>query len=123
MSDLIKKNKTKVRSNDVLAKQFQSAIHWVVEHIDDYDQLKWAVNKNLYPYVQDQELMNIELDPDIEKEIKGQIKDRKNCQKVLKKRLGQQKQIYKEDKLNFKRENEPLMETMNELSAEIKELV
>ena len=51
MQDLIKKNRAKIRSNDIFIKGFKNAVYWVVQYIDDFDQLKNAVNKNLYPYV------------------------------------------------------------------------
>ena len=51
MGDLIKKNKAKIRQNDNFVKGFKNAIYWVDHYIDDFDMLKWAMNKNLYPYV------------------------------------------------------------------------
>ena len=71
MGELIKKNKAKIRWNDSFVKSFKNAIYWVVQYIDDFDQLKWAVNKNLYPYVKDQEMKNVEIDPDIKKEYEN----------------------------------------------------
>ena len=86
MGDLIKKNKAKIRQNDNFNKGFKNAIYWVVQYIDDFDQLKWAVNKNLYPYVKDQEMKNVEIDPDIKKEYENQRKYLENSQASLKKR-------------------------------------
>mgnify|MGYP007047532782 FL=1 len=70
----------------IINKGFKNAIYWVVQYIDDFDQLKWAVNKNLYPYVKDQEMKNVEIDPDIKKEYENQRKYLENSQASLKKR-------------------------------------
>ena len=123
MGDLIKKNKTKIRSNDIFTKQFKNAIYWVVQYIDDFDQLKWAVNKNLYPYVKDQEMKNVEIDPDIKKEYENQRRYLENSQQSLKKRLEKEQQIHKEDNMNIMRENIKLIKMISDLRLEVKELV
>lgn len=53
MQDLIRNNRTKIRSNDIFINGFKNACYWVVQYIDDFDELKKIVNKNLYPYVKD----------------------------------------------------------------------
>lgn len=53
MQELIKKNRSKIRSNDIYIKGFKNAVYRVVQFIDDFEQLKRAVNENLYPYVRD----------------------------------------------------------------------
>jgi len=71
MQVLIKNNRSKIRSNDIVINGFKNAVYWVVQYIDDFDQLKNAVNKNLYPYVKDQEMKNVDIDPDIKKEYEN----------------------------------------------------
>ena len=84
----ISSRRTKPRLDKmIINKGFKNAIYWVVQYIDDFDQLKWAVNKNLYPYVKDQEMKNVEIDPDIKKEYENQRKYLENSQASLKKRL------------------------------------
>lgn len=53
MQDMIRKNRTQIRSNSIAISQFKNAVYWVVQYIDDFDELKKIVNKNLYPYVRD----------------------------------------------------------------------
>jgi len=43
MQELIKKNRGKIRSNDIFIKGFKNAVYWVVQYIDDFDQLKNSV--------------------------------------------------------------------------------
>ena len=71
MQDLIKKNRTRIRTNDQFIKSFKNAVYWVVQYIDDFDQLKRVVNENLYPYVRSQPMKNAEIDPDIKKEYEN----------------------------------------------------
>jgi D-ribose pyranose/furanose isomerase RbsD len=58
--------------------------------------LKRAVNENLYPYVKDQEIKNVEIDPDIKKEYENQKRYLENSVNSLKKRLEKETQIHKE---------------------------
>jgi hypothetical protein len=48
MQELIKKNRSKIRSNDITIKDYKNRVYKVVQYIDDYEQLKRAVNDNLY---------------------------------------------------------------------------
>ena len=91
MQDLIRNNRTKIRSNDIFINGFKNACYWVVQYIDDFDELKKIVNKNLYPYVKDQEMKNVEIDPDIKKEYENQRRYLENSQQSLKKRLEKEK--------------------------------
>lgn len=68
MQELIKNSRTTIRKNDIHIQGFKNAVYWVVQHADDYEQLKRAVNNGLYKYVRDQEMKNVEIDPDIKKE-------------------------------------------------------
>lgn len=71
MQELIKTKRSQIRSNDIYIKGFKNAVYRVVQFIDDFDQLKRAVNENLYQYVKDQEIKNVEIDPDIKKEYEN----------------------------------------------------
>ena len=53
MQALIQKNRAKIRSNDIFIKGFKTAVFCTTEYIDDFDDLKKAVNQNLYQYVKD----------------------------------------------------------------------
>lgn len=122
MQDLIKNNRTKIRSNDIFIKSFKNAVYWVVQYIDDFDELKKIVNKNLYPYVKDQEMKNVEIDPDIKKEYENQRRYLENSKNSLKKRLEKEQQIHKEDNMNIMRQNIELIGMISELRAKVKEL-
>lgn len=84
---MIKKNRSKIRGNDTYIKSFKNAVYRTVQFIDDFEQLKRAVNDNLYPYVKDQEIKNVEIDPDIKKEYENQKRYLENSVNSLKKRL------------------------------------
>ena len=96
MQEIIKKNRSKIRANDIFIKGFTNAVYRTVQFIDDFDQLKRAVNENLYPYVKDQEIKNVEIDPDIKKEYENQKRYLENSVNSLKKRLEKETQIHKE---------------------------
>lgn len=53
MQELIKKNRNKIRQNDIFINGFKNDVYWCVQYIDDPDQLKNAVTKNLYKYVKE----------------------------------------------------------------------
>lgn len=122
MQELIKKNRSKIRSNDIFIKGFKNAVYRVVQFIDDFDQLKRAVNENLYPYVKDQEIKNVEIDPDIKKEYENQKRYLENSVNSLKKRLDKETQLHKEDNNNIMRENMELITQISELRLQVKQL-
>lgn len=100
MQELIKKNRSRIRANDIFIKGFKNAVYRVVQFIDDFELLKRAVNDNLYPYVKDQEIKNVEIDPDIKKEYENQKRYLENSVNSLKKRLEKETQIHKEVRNN-----------------------
>jgi len=53
MQELIKNSRATIRKNEISIQGFKNAVYWVVQHADDYEQLKRAVNNNLYKYVRD----------------------------------------------------------------------
>ena len=117
MQAMIKSNRAKIRSNDIMIKDFSIACYWTVQYIDDFDELKKAVNDNLYPYVKDQEMKNVEIDPDIKKEYENQKRYLENSKNSLKKRLEKEKQIHKEDNMQQMKDNIKLIAMINELRA------
>ena len=54
MGKLIKDNRNKIRHNDHTINSFKNAVYWCVQEIDDFDELKKIVHKNLLVYVKDQ---------------------------------------------------------------------
>lgn len=106
MQALIKKNRTKIRSNDIFIKSFKNAVYKTVQYIDDYEELKREVTQNLIdPYTEKQQEKNVEIDPDIKKEYENQKRYLENSVNSLKKRLEKETQIHKEDNMNIMREN------------------
>ena len=122
MQTLIKKNRAKIRENDSFIQTFKNAVYWTAQYIDDFDELKKAVNDNLYPYVKEQEMKNVEIDPDIKKEYENQRRYLENSKNSLKKRLDKEKQIHKEDNMSIMRENIKLIKMITDLRAKVKEL-
>lgn len=57
--------------NDTYIQSFKNAVYWVVNYIDDYEQLKRAVHNSLYKYVQGKPLKSQEIDPDIKREYEN----------------------------------------------------
>lgn len=41
-----------IRKNDIELRTYKNAVYWVVQNIDDYEQLKSSVYSNLYKHVQ-----------------------------------------------------------------------
>ena len=121
MQELIKKNRSKIRSNDIYIKGFKNAVYRVVQFIDDFEQLKRSVNENLYVYVKDQEIKNVEIDPDIKKEYENQKRYLENSVNSLKKRLEKETQIHKEDNNNIIMENMELINQISQLRIEKQE--
>ena len=81
--------------------------------------MKRAVNENLYPYVKEQEIKNVEIDPDIKKEYENQKRYLENSVNSLKKRLEKETQIHKEDNNNIMKENMELIKQISDLRKEV----
>jgi hypothetical protein len=77
------------------------------------------VNENLYPYVKEQEIKNVEIDPDIKKEYENQKRYLENSVNSLKKRLEKETQIHKEDNNNIMKENMELIKQISDLRKEV----
>lgn len=122
MQELIKKNRGLIRSNNTYIQNFKNDVYKVVQYIDDFDQLKRAVNQRLYKYVQQQAMKNAEIDPDIKKEYENQKKFLENSVHSLKKRLEKESEIHKEDNLAIMSENIILIKQINLLRQTVREL-
>lgn len=100
MQELIKKNRTKIRANDIKIKEFKYNTLQTVEFIDDYEKLKISVDKYLHQYIDDKGMKNVEFNPDIKKEYENQKRYLENSVNSLKKRLDKEMVIHKEVKQN-----------------------
>jgi hypothetical protein len=74
MTEVIKSLRNRIRKNDLYIQQFKNKVYSVVQYIDDHDQLKRAVHRELYPIVHGSQIKNVEIDPDIKKEYANQKK-------------------------------------------------
>ena len=50
---LIMTTRAKIRTNEIYIRTFKNAVYWVVEGINDYEDLKRKVQKHLFTYVKD----------------------------------------------------------------------
>lgn len=57
-----------IRKNDIYIQGFKNSVYWVVQFIDDHDQLRKAIHESLYMYVKDKDRKQSDIDPDIKKE-------------------------------------------------------
>ena len=69
--------------------------------------------------MKDQEIKNVEIDPDIKKEYENQKRYLENSVNSLKKRLEKETQIHKEDNNNIMKENMELINQIAELRKEV----
>jgi len=53
MTDQIAKFRTIIRKNTNQINQQKNAVYWVVQNIDDHEQLKKSINEQLYDFVKD----------------------------------------------------------------------
>lgn len=113
MKKIIRKNQNKIRSNDTYIQGFKNAVFYTVQYIDNYDQLKRAIEKSLHKYIKDQTMKNVQLDEDIKTEYENQKKYLNNSVTSIKKRLDKERQIHKQEHLNVMHRN---MELINEIA-------
>lgn len=121
MQELIKASRIKIRKNDIYIQSFKTAIYWVVQHIDDHDQLKKAVQQSLYGFVKDQQLKNVEIDADIKKEYSNQRKYLESSKHSLEKRLEKEEQIHKMENQEVMEENMKLINQIQLLRKHVQE--
>lgn len=122
MTALIMKSRTKIRKNDNEIKDYKNRVYWVVQYIDDFDQLKNAVNQNLYKIVKDKQMKNVDIDPDIKKEYENQKRYLENSQNSLKRRLAREQDAHKQDNMNIMKENIKLIKMISDLRTKVKQL-
>jgi hypothetical protein len=122
MQELIKKNRTKIRANDIKIKEYKNAVYYVVQFIDDYELLKKAIYDRLSKYVDEKQNPNVDIDPDIKKEYENQKRYLENSVNSLKKRLEKETKIHKEDNMNIMRENIKLIQEISFLRKDVKAL-
>jgi len=122
MHKLNQQNRILIRKNESYVQAFKTAVYWVVQYIDDFDQLKRAVHNSLYKYVKDQAPKIGEEDPDILHEFDNQRKFLKNSVDTLRRRLEKEGQIHKEDTLNIMNDNIKLIDMINRLRTEVSTL-
>ena len=51
LQEVIKRHRDIIRNNDSYISGFKNAVYWVVQYIDDYEQLKRVVNNSLWKYI------------------------------------------------------------------------
>lgn len=121
MTEVIKSFRNRIRKNDLDIQSFKNKVYSVVQYIDDHDQLKRAVHRELYPLVLGSQIKNVEIDPDIKKEYVNQKKYLESSHHSLQKRLEKEDQIHRQDNLNVMNENTQLIDEINNLRREVRE--
>jgi chromosome segregation ATPase len=119
MQAMITTSRKKIRDNEIYIQGFKTAVYWTVQYIDDHTQLKNAVLHQLYPYVKDTTMKNLEIDPDIKKEYANQKSYLMSSKASLQKRLEKEEQIHRQDNLNVMNENVKLIKEINTLREEV----
>jgi hypothetical protein len=120
MQELIKKNRSKIRANEILIKAFKDEVYNCVQYIDNFLLLQSGVTKLFEKYVKDKDIKSVDIDPDIEKEYENQKKYLENSVNSLKKKLTKDSEIHKQDNIRIMKENIELIREINELRREVK---
>ena len=115
MQECIKIARDSMRKNESKIREYKNAVYWVAQNIDDYEQLKNAVDKHLYKYMQETQPKNVVEDADIKNEAEAQWKFLDNSVKALKQRLEKEKAIHKEDNNHVMDDNQQLLTDIHEL--------
>ena len=98
-----------IRNNDHIIENFKNAVFQVVQYIDDHQQLKMAVNNQLYNFIKDQKARDEDVNQNIKQEYENQKKFLENSMHSLKKRLEVEGQIHKADNLKVMTDNMDLI--------------
>ena len=122
IQSMIRKQKNIIRWNEQFINGFKNAVFWTTNYIDDHQQLKIAVNKFLYTYIQNQEAKNGNINPDIRKEYDQQKKYLENSMASLRKRVEIESEIHKQDNQKSMNDNVRLINDIRELRAKVIEL-
>lgn len=113
MTKQIKKFRTRIRFNEREINNQRNAVYRVVQKIDDYEKLKKIAQEQLFRYVENQQMENVDVDADIKKEFEGEKKFLENSVNSLRKRLEHESQLHKEDNRNIMNENIDLIKEIN----------
>jgi hypothetical protein len=105
MQVVIKKNRDKIRQNETYIQGFKNAVYFVVQYIDNYDQLKSSISNSLSKYIKDQTMKNVQLDEDIKTEYENQKKYLNNSVTSIKKRLEMERKIHREEHIGIMKKN------------------
>ena len=119
MTEARLRNRFKRIKNDIEIKQMKTDVYWVVQYIDEFEELQKIVNKNLYKYVQSQDPKNVEVDEDIKKEQENQRRYLDIAKATLQKRLEKEHQIHKDENSHIMYENLLLIDQINGLRGKI----
>ena len=122
MQKIINKNRDKIRQNDTYIQGFKNAVYYVVQYIDNYDQLKRSIEKSLHKYIKDQTMKNVQLDEDIKTEYENQKKYLNNSVTSIKKRLEKERQIHKAEHLKIMKDNVDLITEISHLRKNVRTL-
>ena len=115
------KTRARIRKNESYIQGFKNAVYWVVQYIDDHDQLKKSIQSSLYGYVKDSKIKNVDIDPDIKKEYTNQKKYLESSHHSLQKRLEKEDQIHRQDNQNVMQENVNLIAEIGNLRKKVQE--
>ncbi len=118
---LIKSSRATIRRNEIYIRSYKNAVYWVAQHIDDYEQLKFSINENLYQYVTDMQMKDVEVDSEIKKEFQAQEMYLINSKLKLKNDLKKKSMLHKEDNLNIMNENIELIQDIQNLRTRVRD--
>lgn len=83
MQAAIDRSKTQIRRNNTQFSSYRKAVYDVTQFIDDYDAMKIAFHTHLYPFVEDNQRKQEDVDKDIKKEFNAQANFLKASNKKL----------------------------------------
>ena len=118
MQQLIQKNRTRIRRNDILIKRFKDDVYDTVQHIDKYDELLLKMADIKETHVKEKEIGSQETDPDIKKEYENQKTYLENSVASLKKKKNKDKAAHELENLKIMKENMHLIEQIKTLRDE-----
>ena len=119
MQAMIKKNRTKIRKNDIMIKSFKDDVYKTVQSIDHFQKLQQSMTQMYEDYVKDKNVKTVEIDPDIQKEYENQRTYLQNSVTSLKKKKNKDKSKHEMDNIKIMKENMKLIEEINDLREHI----
>ncbi len=115
MSLMIAKNRTKIRANEILKKDFKDDVYDTVQYIDHFLSLQQRVTNMFEKYVPSKDVKTVEIDNDIKKEYENQKTYLKNSVTSLQKKKNKDKEIHEQSNLKVMEENMKLITQINTL--------